>query len=256
MYDSKKIVEDLKDPALTPSQKEYGESNGAFRKYRRLVSGGDSNLCWILVELYNLLIAPIPSILGIILRSLVLPLLLSSGSKIPKIEKNVSIRSPKRVKFGDKVIVDQSCVLDARSDAAGGRNIIISDNCFIGAYSLILAKRGDITLARGANISTFCRIASEGNIYIGESVLVSAYCYIGPGNHVTSDLNTPIANQGMEDGVGVRIGDNSWIGAHSTILDGVTIGKNVVVGAYSFVREDVPDNVVVAGIPAKVIKTR
>ena len=51
----------------------------------------------------------------------------------------------------------------------------------------------------------------------------------------------------------VKIGNNVFIGMHSTILKGVTIGNNVIIGANSLVNKDVPDNVVVAGNPAKVI---
>lgn len=50
------------------------------------------------------------------------------------------------------------------------------------------------------------------------------------------------------------IGNNAWIGGSSVILPGVTIGNNVVVAAGSVVVKDVPDNVVVAGNPAKIIK--
>ncbi|MDO4978963.1 MAG: acyltransferase [Candidatus Saccharibacteria bacterium] len=51
----------------------------------------------------------------------------------------------------------------------------------------------------------------------------------------------------------VKIGNNVFIGVHSTILKGVTIGNNVIIGANSLVNKNVPDNVVVAGNPAKVI---
>lgn len=53
----------------------------------------------------------------------------------------------------------------------------------------------------------------------------------------------------------VTIGDNVFIGAESVILPGVTIGNNVIVGANSTVTKDIPDNVVVAGTPAKIICT-
>jgi maltose O-acetyltransferase len=52
----------------------------------------------------------------------------------------------------------------------------------------------------------------------------------------------------------IVIKDNVWIGASATINPGVTIGNNVVVGAGAVVTKDVPDNVVVAGVPAKVIR--
>ncbi len=52
----------------------------------------------------------------------------------------------------------------------------------------------------------------------------------------------------------IHIKKNAWIGANATILQGVTIGENAVVAAGSVVSTDVPDNVVVGGIPAKIIK--
>ena len=51
----------------------------------------------------------------------------------------------------------------------------------------------------------------------------------------------------------IKVGDNCFIGARSTILPGVTIGNNVIVGVAAVVSKDVPDNSVVAGIPAKTI---
>lgn len=51
----------------------------------------------------------------------------------------------------------------------------------------------------------------------------------------------------------VTIGNNVFIGFHSTILKGVTIGNNVIIGANSLVNKDIPDNVIVAGNPAKII---
>jgi len=52
----------------------------------------------------------------------------------------------------------------------------------------------------------------------------------------------------------VTIGNDVWIGGNVTILPGVTIGNNVVVAAGAVVTKDVPDNCVVAGIPARKIK--
>ncbi len=52
----------------------------------------------------------------------------------------------------------------------------------------------------------------------------------------------------------IHIKKNAWIGANATILQGVTIGENAVVASGSVVTKDVPDNVVVGGIPAKIIK--
>ena len=52
----------------------------------------------------------------------------------------------------------------------------------------------------------------------------------------------------------MRIGDDIWIGGNVTIVPGVTIGQNVVVAAGAVVTKDVPDNVLVGGVPAKILK--
>ncbi len=53
----------------------------------------------------------------------------------------------------------------------------------------------------------------------------------------------------------VTIGDNVWIGGNACIMPGVTIGNNVVIGAGSVVTKDIPDNVIAAGNPCKIIRT-
>ena len=62
-----------------------------------------------------------------------------------------------------------------------------------------------------------------------------------------------IKNQG-ESRKGVEIGNNCWIGANSTILDGVKIGDNTVIAAGSVVTKSFPKGVVIGGLPAKIIK--
>jgi maltose O-acetyltransferase len=52
----------------------------------------------------------------------------------------------------------------------------------------------------------------------------------------------------------ITIGDNTWLGGNVTVLPGVTIGSNSVVGAGAVVTKDVPDNVIVVGTPAKVLR--
>lgn len=68
-------------------------------------------------------------------------------------------------------------------------------------------------------------------------------------------LDAESRNKNLEWAEPVIIGDNVWIGGDATILPGVTIGDNVVIGAGSVVTKDIPSNVVIAGNPAKIIKT-
>ena len=60
---------------------------------------------------------------------------------------------------------------------------------------------------------------------------------------------------GLEKALPIVVGDNRWFGANVSVLQGVTIGSGCVIAAGSVVTEDLPDNVVAAGVPAVVKKT-
>ncbi|WP_374717849.1 maltose acetyltransferase domain-containing protein [Neobacillus sp.] len=82
-------------------------------------------------------------------------------------------------------------------------------------------------------------------------------CMLGPGVHIytaTHPLNAKERISGAEYGMSVTIGHNVWIGGRAVINPGVTIGNNVVIASGAVVTKDVPDNVVVGGNPARVLK--
>ncbi|MCI5149018.1 MAG: acyltransferase, partial [Candidatus Electrothrix sp. MAN1_4] len=79
---------------------------------------------------------------------------------------------------------------------------------------------------------------------------------IGGARYHLEDTNKAIMEQGTYSRGPIIIGEGSWIGASSTVLDGVRIGKGCVIGAGSVVSRDIPDYAVAVGIPARVMKTR
>ncbi|MBS4207280.1 sugar O-acetyltransferase [Bacillus sp. FJAT-50079] len=82
-------------------------------------------------------------------------------------------------------------------------------------------------------------------------------CLLAPGVQIytaTHPLNPVERNSGIEYGKPITFGNNVWIGGSAIINPGVTVGDNVVVASGSVVTKDVPDNVVVGGNPAKIIK--
>lgn len=96
-----------------------------------------------------------------------------------------------------------------------------------------------------------CIILDVCKVTIGDNCMLAPRVCIYTATH---PLDAETRNSGLEYGKPVTIGDNVWLGGNAVITPGVTIGNNVVVAAGAVVVKDVPDNVVVGGNPAKIIK--
>lgn len=109
---------------------------------------------------------------------------------------------------------------------------------------------GTIRIGNAVLMSPGSRISASDEIVLGDGVMLANGAYI-----TDSDWHTIYdRTRRAEEATPVHIGNNVWLGDHSTVLKGVTIGDNSVVAARAVVTRDVPDNVVVAGNPAKVVK--
>ena len=100
-------------------------------------------------------------------------------------------------------------------------------------------------------INQFSRIYCRNRISIGENVIIAPEVIIRD-----SDQHQIIDLEGEKKPLSapIIIGDHVWIGTRVVVLKGVTIGSNVVVAAGALVTRDVPDNCLVAGVPARIIK--
>lgn len=107
----------------------------------------------------------------------------------------------------------------------------------------------NINIGKNVFINFDCTFLALGGITIEDDVLIGPKVSLITENH---PLN-PKLRKGLI-GKPIHIKKNAWIGANATILPGVTIGENAVIAAGAVVSKDVPDNVVVGGIPAKIIK--
>jgi acetyltransferase-like isoleucine patch superfamily enzyme len=132
--------------------------------------------------------------------------------------------------------------------------IEIEEKCFIGRNVDITAGRdGQILIHKRTNINQRTIIDIHNKLEIGENSLIAPDCYICDYDHRYDNSQKAIRDQGYKSAP-IVIGNNVWVGAKCIILKNVTIGNNVVIGAGSVVTKDIPDNVVVAGLPVRVIK--
>lgn len=96
-----------------------------------------------------------------------------------------------------------------------------------------------------------CTILDCGRVNIGNNVMIGPNVNIFTANHA---LSTKERMEGLEYADPVEIGDGVWIGGGTTINPGVKIGKNSVIGSGSVVTKSIPENVLAAGNPCKVIR--
>lgn len=96
-----------------------------------------------------------------------------------------------------------------------------------------------------------CVILDGAKVTFGDNVFVAPNCGFHTAGH---PLDVEQRNLGLEYAYPITIGNNVWIGAGVTVLPGVTIGNNTVIGAGSVVNRDIPDGVVAAGNPCRVIR--
>jgi acetyltransferase-like isoleucine patch superfamily enzyme len=110
-----------------------------------------------------------------------------------------------------------------------------------------------ITIGNRCSIGRGSTILGRARIEIGDDVMTGPHVYITDHNHTYDELDVPIGKQWFDHDP-VSIGEGSWLGAGAIVLPGARIGRHVTVAGGAVVRGEVPDNAVVAGVPAKVVR--
>lgn len=132
-----------------------------------------------------------------------------------------------RTKVFNYIVDKGGCFLNViHPDASISMNVLLGKGVFV---------------AKNVSINPFCTIAD--NVIINTASTIDHECIIEFGVHVAPNA-TLLGN--------VKVGKNTFVGANSVVKQGVTIGKNVVIGAGSVVLNDIPNNAVVYGNPARI----
>ena len=109
-------------------------------------------------------------------------------------------------------------------------------------YNWVVQYKKNLKLDHKTDIGAFTYINAKNGVVIEDFVQIGSHCSLYS--------ESTIDNKAGQ----IKLKKNCKIGSHSLIMPGVTVGENAVIGAFSFVNRNVPDNVVAAGVPVKVIK--
>jgi acetyltransferase-like isoleucine patch superfamily enzyme len=231
------------------------EKSSPLSKYRQIFIGDRSLLFLLLYECIILFFSWIPGAAGFLLRKIFYPFIFKSVGRGAVFGRNITLRHPHKIAVGDNTFIDDNAVLDAKGKDNDG--LLIGKNVFIGQNTILSCKEGSIRLDDWCALSSNCSLLSESEIRIGKYSYLAGQCYlVAGGNHGYERTDIPIMFQPSLDKGGIDIGEDVWLGASVTVLDGVTIGRGSVIGAGSLVIDSLPPYSIAVGVPAAKIKER
>jgi len=170
--------------------------------------------------------------------------------------RNVRLQYKNLIQFGKWNQIEDNVYISA----LGKKPIQFGNNVRIGAFSRIITSTSfnnigvGVKIGHNVGLGEFAYLGGGGGLEIGDDCIIGQYFSCHPENHNFQNTEQLIRLQGVTR-KGIKVGENCWIGAKVTLLDGVTIGPNCVIAAGAVVTKSMPANSVIGGVPAKVIKS-
>ncbi len=205
---------------------------------------------YILEQTIFALCSWVPGLLGVAIRALLYRLILHCDGWAA-IEPGVRICQAHNVTLHDGAYLDQGVYLHACPEGIEiGENTYVMHHAELHVYNFRGLEQSKIQIGRNCIVGEYSIMRGQGGIHIGNHVIIAPQVQILAVNHIYSDPDRLILEQGLR-ARGIEIEDNVWIGAGAVILDGVQIGRGAVIGAGAVVTHNVEPNTVVAGVPAR-----
>lgn len=159
--------------------------------------------------------------------------------------------------FGCRSVVVNPLMIYGKKYISIGNHVMIRDGARIEAVDSWngISYTPNIVIGDHTSIEQNLHMTCASNVNIGEECVILANVMITDINHCDDNVECSIMKQGIETKATI-IGDRCFVGKNACIMPGVTLGKGVVVGANAVVTHNVPDYCVVAGVPARIIRTR
>jgi acetyltransferase-like isoleucine patch superfamily enzyme len=169
----------------------------------------------------------------------------------------VKVRGKRHIRLGSGCTLENGVILDGYAH----RGLQIGARTKLGAHSIIsctshLSLVGEgFSIGEDSGIGEYAFIGAAGGVTIGSNVIMGQFVTFHSQEHNYGDATKLIRDQGTSQ-QGITIGDDCWVGARVTFLDGVHISEGCVVAAGAVVRDTFPPFCVIAGVPARIVSNR
>ena len=193
-----------------------------------------------------------PTIFGSYIRPLIYKSLLANVGKGCLIERNVRIDNPSGIYLSDRVFIGENCLISPGSQKG---EVHFESDIFIAPLCGFKAFGCKISIGKHVHFSRNTFINGRGGVEIGQDSLFGPNVVLMTTNHVFTDVNIPIRQQGVQSAA-IKIENDVWLGSNVLVMPGVTIKTGAVVAAGAVVTKDIPEFSIAAGVPARVIKKR
>ena len=166
---------------------------------------------------------------------------------------NSEVRYRKGFRTDGLFTIESGCLIDCYGDVGVivGRNFKLGRNSVISVPGSYLSKGEGVVIGRNVGLGDFSYIGGEALVEIGDNTISGQYLSVHPENHIFN--KGQLFTESGTSKIGIKVGNNVWLGAKVTLLDGCLIGSNSIVAAGSVVKGEFPRNSIIAGVPARVI---
>jgi acetyltransferase-like isoleucine patch superfamily enzyme len=162
-----------------------------------------------------------------------------------------------KVRWRGRLKTDGLCFVcpNVKLEIGRGATLSLGRWSWIGHGCKIRVHEGEVSIGAKSVLGQECTISAFQHVSIGRECIVADRVMLIDFDHGVVEVERPIRLQGIYKR-DVDVGHNVWIGYGACILRGIAVGDNAIIGTSAVVTTDVPENAVVAGIPARVIRMR
>lgn len=162
-----------------------------------------------------------------------------------------------KLRYGKRLQTDGMCFVCPGVHLEIGKHATLQLGrwSWIGHGTKIRVHEGEVSIGAKTVMGQECTISAYQHVSIGRECIIADRVMLIDFDHGVVEVERPIRLQGIYKR-DVRVGHNVWIGYGACVLRGVTVGDNSVIGTNSVVTKEVPDNAVVGGVPARVLRMR